>query len=61
MTTTIPEVAAAELITAGQTQLLVIDCPRCSCTHRHLAAGERRAPCGARYNLIDRNPTERTS
>ncbi|MEY2243195.1 hypothetical protein AB8A21_09665 [Streptomyces sp. BF23-18] len=60
MTSPIPEVAAQPLTTAGQPQLLVVECPRCGATHRHLAAGERRAPCGARY-LIDRTPTEQTS
>ncbi|MET8104499.1 hypothetical protein ABZU94_07270 [Streptomyces mirabilis] len=37
------------LTTAGQPQILVTGCPGCGCTHRHLAFGERRAPCGCKY------------
>lgn len=46
------EVVARPLATAGREQLLVIDCPRCGGTHRHLDTGERRAPCGARYAIV---------
>ncbi|MFF7884311.1 hypothetical protein ACH40F_29170 [Streptomyces sp. NPDC020794] len=57
MTTTIPEVAAAELVTAGRTQHLVT-CPRCGSLHRHLDVGPRRGPCGARYTITTReDPT----
>ncbi|NUR02560.1 MAG: hypothetical protein HOY79_40310 [Streptomyces sp.] len=48
----VPEVTATVLTTAGQPQLLVIDCPGCGCTHRHLEAGERRGPCGTRYAIV---------
>lgn len=51
MKTLIPEVPSAELVTAGRTQHLVT-CPRCGHLHRHLAAGERRGPCGARYAVV---------
>lgn len=49
-----PEVAAEPLTTAGRPQLLVIGCPGCGCTHRHLEAGVRRGPCGARYAIVTR-------
>lgn len=53
MKTLIPEVRAAELVTAGRIQHL-ITCPACGRTHRHLKAGERRGPCGARYTVVGR-------
>ncbi|MEU5633534.1 hypothetical protein ACH47C_26940 [Streptomyces rishiriensis] len=46
------EVTAQPLATAGQPQLLVISCPHCGATHRHLTAGERHAPCGAKYTVV---------
>ncbi|MFJ2737668.1 MULTISPECIES: hypothetical protein [unclassified Streptomyces] len=60
MKTTIPEVAAKPLVTAGREQLLV-DCPHCASVHRHLADGTRRAPCGARYAIVTNSPKEHTS
>ncbi|MET7781512.1 hypothetical protein ABZT28_38275 [Streptomyces sp. NPDC005388] len=45
----VPEVTGQPLTTAGQPQILVTGCPGCGCTHRHLAFGERRAPCGCKY------------
>ncbi|MFF0127313.1 hypothetical protein ACFYTG_16525 [Streptomyces mirabilis] len=47
----IPEVSGKPLATAGRTQLLV-DCPSCGATHRHLDTGARRGPCGSRYAIV---------
>ncbi|MEV7387198.1 hypothetical protein [Streptomyces sp. NPDC091215] len=47
------EVTGRPLVTAGREQLL-IDCPHCGRTHRHLEVGSRRGPCGARYTVTTR-------
>jgi hypothetical protein len=54
----VPTVAATDLVTSGNTQL-VVSCPRCGEHHRHLGFGLRRSPCGQPYILTP--PPARTS
>lgn len=46
-----PTVAGRILRTTGAEQVVVHDCPACGQSHRHLAVGLRRAPCGTWYVL----------
>lgn len=44
---------ALRLITRGRIEYLV-NCPRCTELHRHLALGNVKGPCGAQYELQPR-------